>query len=119
MLGFLFGGGKRLDMRDAIASAKNGELTLIDVRDAGEIAASGKAKGALHIPLATVQFRTDPRHPDFEKALSPDKPVGIYCASGARSAMAARVLRRNGFETVHNLGRFADWSAAGGKVVRG
>lgn len=118
MFKFLFGGAGRLDMSDAVARAERGELVVVDVRDASELAATGKARGAVHIPLATIQFRTDPRHPDFEPALSEGKPVAIYCASGARSHMAARVMRNNGFDEVHNLGRFAGWSAAGGKVER-
>ncbi|MGV6810654.1 MAG: rhodanese-like domain-containing protein [Brevirhabdus sp.] len=121
MLNFLFGGGgaaSRMNASDAIEKAAKGEIVIIDVRDGNELRQTGKAKGAVHIPMATVRFRTDPRNPDFDAALSVDKPVAIYCASGARSQMAVQVLKNHGFEEVYNLGSFMEWASAGGQVVR-
>jgi hypothetical protein len=36
--------------------------------------------------------------------LPKDKPIVLYCASGARSAQAARILKRAGFTDVINAG---------------
>ena len=66
-----------------------GEITLVDVREAGEVRASGKAKGALNIPLGVLQLKADPSAPDA--LLRPGKPVALYCASGGRSGMAAQM----------------------------
>jgi len=120
MLNFLFGGGggARIDAAQAIEKSTKGEMVIIDVRDKNELSQTGKAKGAVHIPMATVRFRTDPRNPDFEAALDTKTPVAVYCASGARSQMAVQVLKNNGFEEVYNIGGFREWASAGGKVVR-
>ena len=88
---------------------------LIDVREAGEWAA-GHAKGAIHIPLATLRMKTDPRSPERHPALKNGKPVVLHCASGARSYMAASVLRECGHEA-HNIGGLGHWQAAGGGLA--
>ncbi|HQY43770.1 MAG TPA: rhodanese-like domain-containing protein [Paracoccaceae bacterium] len=107
-----------LSMPEAIERSQTGALTLIDVREAGEIAQTGKAKGALHVPLAMVPLKCDPKSGCLPKGLDPAKPVGVYCASGGRSGMAADKLRAMGFATVYNLGGLRDWVAAGGETER-
>ena len=121
MLSFLRPSGPRVEAiapAEAIARAAKGELTLIDVREVGEVKASGKAKGALHIPMMLIQSKTDPRSPELAKGLSVDKPVALYCASGGRSGMAAGMLLKQGYAKVYNLGGFGGWQAAGGQVER-
>ncbi len=107
-----------LSAQDAIALSGKGEITVIDVRDHTELAQTGKAKNALHIPLFLLQSHANPGHPEFNKALDIAKPVAVYCASGARSGMAARTLTKMGFENVHNIGGLMHWQSAGGAVVR-
>ena len=36
-------------------------------------------------------------------------PVVVYCASGARSAQASRVLRSMGYEDVRDMGGIMSW----------
>jgi len=110
--------GKSITVKDAVDLAANGAMTLIDVRGHDEVAASGKAKGALHIPLFQLQQQADPRHPEFHKSLNTGKPVAVYCASGARSEMARRTLVAYGFDEVHNIGGLYHWQAAGGACER-
>ncbi len=102
---------------EAVERAGSGELTVIDVRDISEVSRSGKAEGALHISLMMLQHQADPRNPDFHAELDVTKPVAVYCASGARSGMAAQMMQQLGFETVYNIGGLGHWAAAGGKVV--
>jgi len=106
----------KLTAADAVRMAQKGEITVIDVRGHDEVARSGKAKGAIHIPLMMIPNKADPRHPEFHPELSTDKPVAVYCASGARSGMAAQMLERFGFPAVHNIGGLGDWVSAGGPV---
>jgi rhodanese-related sulfurtransferase len=87
------------------------------VREAKEIAASGKAKGALHIPLALVPIKADPKAPDCTPGLDLAKPVAVYCASGMRSGAAVTALRKLGYQA-HNIGSIRDWAAAGGSIAR-
>lgn len=101
---------------DAIIRCTSGDLTVIDVREAAEVSASGKATGALHIPLTLLNFQADPRNPDFHADLDLEKPVALYCASGARSNMAAQMLARLGYTAVHNIGGLGNWINAGGTV---
>lgn len=123
MLNFLMGGrtatASKLSPQDAVRLASEGALTVVDVRDHNEIAMTGKAEGALHIPLAVIRMQVDPRSPDFHPDLDTAKPVAVYCASGARSSMAAQVFRQMGFDEVHNIGGLGHWQMAGGAVVRG
>jgi rhodanese-related sulfurtransferase len=119
MFGFLSKtSSARINPSEAIARVKDGTLTLIDVREAGELRQSGKAKGALHIPLGQIGAQTDPKSGHFNRKLDPSKAVALYCASGARSSRAADVMRANGFAEVYNLGTLHDWQLSGGAVVR-
>ena len=121
MFNFLRPGGARpaqITPTEAVARASKGELVVIDVREVAEVRASGKAKGSLVIPSGLVGIKCDPSAPDCPKGLSPDTPVALYCASGARSGMAAATLQKLGYKTVYNLGGFADWKAGGGAVEK-
>jgi len=68
---------------------------VVDVRSPEEYAA-GARPGSLNIPLGELETRA--------KELDASKPVIVCCASGARSAMAAGVLKRGGFKEVVNAG---------------
>lgn len=123
MFNFLRPGGggaqvQRINPKDAVAKAAKGEIALIDVRDMNELRASGKAKGALHVPLSVVKMKCDPSSPECLKALSVEKPVVVYCASGARSQAAGQMLAQMGYQQVFNLGGLYDWHAAGGPIER-
>jgi rhodanese-related sulfurtransferase len=109
---------ERIAPTEAVARAARGELTLIDVRELAELKSSGKAKGALHMPLSLVGVKGNPKAPDCPAELSVDKPVAVYCASGGRSGMAAGALLQHGYKTVYNLGGLSDWVAGGGAVER-
>lgn len=119
MLPFLKSSTPRLSAADAVHRVKAGDLILIDVRDGNELAASGRAEGAQHVPLALLKMKCDPSSPECLAGLSPEKPVALYCASGARSQMAAQMLGAMGYAEVYNIGGLHDWHAAGGAVVRG
>jgi rhodanese-related sulfurtransferase len=108
-----------LDPRAAVSQVASGALTLVDLREPSEIRASGKAAGALTIPLAVLRMKADPSSPDYDARLSPDRPIALYCASGGRAGMAKGVLEGLGYRNVVNLGGLAHWAQAGGAVIRG
>ena len=89
---------------------------VVDVRDAPELAQSGKVAGAVHVSRGMLEFRADPDSPYHDKNFARDKPVILYCASGGRSALGGKVLKEMGYDKVYNLGAFKDWAEAGGKV---
>lgn len=86
---------------------------LVDVRDANELAASGKLEGALNVSRGMVEFRADPELPYHNAEFRKERPVILYCASGGRSALAAKALKDMGYEQVYNLGGFKDAAEAG------
>ncbi len=75
--------------------------SLIDVRTPGEFHA-GHLPGARNLPLDGLIARPGQAGPT-------DRPVVLYCASGTRSGVAARALRRAGYATVVNLGPMFAW----------
>lgn len=95
-----------------------GNVLVVDVRDAPELQASGKIAGAVHVSRGMLEFRADPDTPYHDKSFARDKPVILYCASGGRSALGAKVLKDMGYEKVHNLGAFKDWAESGGAVEK-
>ena len=103
---------------EAIQKSAAGEIVVLDIRDGGEVAMSGKAKGALHVPLAALRMKADPSSPECLAELKSGKPIAVYCASGARSQMAKGMLERMGHAEVHNIGGLAQWQRAGGMVER-
>ena len=118
MFGFRRQTAPALSLTDAVTRVAAGDVLLIDVRDHGEVAQSGIAQGALHIPLMRLPTMADPRHPDFDARLVTGKPVAVYCASGARSGMAVNILHKLGYGEVYNLGGLRDWVHAGGPLRR-
>ncbi len=87
-----------------VAEAKSrlrGGATLIDVRSRGEWN-GGHAREARHIPLDALESKL--------ASLPKSTPVVAICASGMRSASAARILAANGFEASTVRGGMAAWN---------
>jgi len=102
--------------QDAQAKMAQGAL-LLDVRDGTELAASGTAEGAHHVPRGILEFRADPESPLHDSELRADRPVILFCAAGGRAALAGKTLKEMGFAEVYNLGGFKDWKDAGAPVT--
>ena len=95
-----------------------GNTLVVDVRDAPEVEKSGKIAGAVHVSRGMLEFRADPDSPYHDKNFAKDKTVILYCASGGRSALAAKTLKDLGYADVYNAGAFKDWAEAGGEVEK-
>ena len=88
-------------------AAKSSTGTIIDVRTAGEVA-QGKIAGALVIDFYSPDFMNQVNQ------LSKDQEVYLYCAVGARSEEAARMLLQQGYTKVYHLqGGIQAWSQQG------
>jgi phage shock protein E len=70
--------------------------TYVDVRTPQEYA-DRHFPGALNIPLDTLEHRLGELGPK-------DQPIVLYCRSGARSSVAAVLLKRAGFTRVTDAG---------------
>ncbi|TPV92650.1 MAG: rhodanese-like domain-containing protein [Myxococcales bacterium FL481] len=75
--------------------------TLIDVRTPSEFS-SGHIDGAMNISVDQLAER-------LADVGDRSGAVVLYCASGARSARAKRILEREGFSNVNNLGGMSRW----------
>ena len=95
-----------------------GNVLVVDVRDAPELAQAGKVKGATHVSRGMLEFRADPESPYHDKSFDKNKSVILYCASGGRSALSGKTLKDLGYERVYNLGAFKDWVEAGGETEK-
>jgi phage shock protein E len=83
-------------VKDRIAAGAR----IVDVRTPAEFQ-DGSYPGAINIPLALLPLRM--------KELEPkDKPVVLFCASGARSGQGMRLLKQAGFTDVLNAGGLDD-----------
>lgn len=93
-----------------------GGITLVDVRDAPELA-GGAIAGAVHASRGMLEFYADPGSPYHKPELEPDGRLILYCASGGRSALAVASLHQLGYVNVAHLdGGFKGWQAAGKPV---
>lgn len=110
-----------VDAAEAVRAVTSGSALLIDVREEAELQ-SGRAKGALNLPLSGLDQTADPKSGRFDKRLAKARkagqPIYLYCASGMRSGRAADFLRGHGFEAVHNLGTLKTWQEGGGQIRR-
>ena len=97
----------------------NDDVLFVDVREGGELATQGKIPGAVHAPRGLLEFYADPTSPYHKPELAAGKRLVVYCASGGRSALAAKTLKDMGVETATNLlGGFAAWQQNGGPIER-
>jgi len=92
------------------------DVLFLDVREPGEVAASGKVRGAVAVPRGLVEFRADPASPMHDAAFDRAKTVVTYCASGGRAALVGKTLKDMGYANVRNLGGFKGWLDAGGET---
>ena len=80
---------------------------VLDVREPDEYE-QGAIPGAVHIPRGTLEGSVENRIPDKSA------PVIVHCASGVRSAFAARTLAEMGYEDVVSMvGGFNKWKDEG------
>jgi molybdopterin/thiamine biosynthesis adenylyltransferase/rhodanese-related sulfurtransferase len=98
---------------EEIDAARTAELretdspVLVDVRERSEWD-EGYIPGAIHVPRGHLESRIEQAVPDR------DATVILYCASGNRSAFAAKALEELGYENVASLqGGFGDWKRNG------
>jgi rhodanese-related sulfurtransferase len=103
----------RLDPARAGEMANRDDVLILDVRDAPELQASGKIKGAVHVPRGMLEFRADPESPYHNPAFQQDRTVLVYCASGGRSALSGKTLKELGYKSVYNAGAFKELAEAG------
>jgi phage shock protein E len=93
---------------EAFAALPDHDHPVIDVRRPDEFAA-GHLAGAVLAEVTAGDFEARIRALE----LDPEAPVYLYCRTGNRSGLAARMLRRLGYSRAVNVGGFDELVAAG------
>src|SRR5690242_18311207 len=98
-----------VDPSDVKPLVGNG-VAIVDVRDQEEWDA-GHLPGATHVPRSFLESRIEGAVPDRERR------VVLYCASGNRSALAAKTLEELGYADVQSMtGGYTLWKDRGYEV---
>jgi rhodanese-related sulfurtransferase len=100
----LFTRTQKIDAAGAADLIEAGSVAVIDVRQPFEWT-RGHIPGATHIPLAQLSKRLD--------EIPRDATIVTVCASGHRSALAARTLTRHGHDVLNLRGGMSAWTRAG------
>ena len=101
----------QMTAKELADQVRNGDVTVLDVRGRAEWEA-GHLPSVENIPVGHLADRLE--------EVPTDKPLVVHCQGGARSAIAASLLRSKGFDNVINLtGGYGEWEAAGNPTERG
>lgn len=87
-----------IDSNEFAAKMNSGDTVIIDVRTPAEFR-TGHIPNAINIDLTSPNFQNE------MGKLEKGKSYLLYCRSGARSSVAAKLLARKGYENVFNLNR--------------
>jgi rhodanese-related sulfurtransferase len=109
---------QNLTPEQVAAELAAGAVTLVDIREPDE-RQTGTLPGAVHAPRGLLEFYADPASPYHRPEFDPSRRTILYCAAGARSALAADTLQQLGYTNVAHLeGGFKAWEAAGQTVTK-
>tara|TARA_B110000263_G_scaffold241294_1_gene245385 strand:+ start:63 stop:446 length:384 start_codon:yes stop_codon:yes gene_type:complete len=110
---------KTITPNEALKLSNEDKCNLIDIREKDELDNTGRVENSNHIPRGMLEFWLDPESPFFKNGkLDMNKEMVLFCAGGARSALAAKALKEMGFEKVSHIdGGFAAISQSDFKIV--
>ena len=110
---------KTIDTKEAFSLVKNNKCNLIDIRDIRELDKEGRIENSVHIPRGMLEFWIDPNSQYFKEGkLDLEKEMVLFCAAGARSALAAKSLLDMGFKKVsHVAGGFGALKDSEFKII--
>lgn len=93
------------------------DVLLVDIRELQERVELGTIPGAKHAPRGMLEFWADPGSPYYRDWFRAERRIVLFCAGGARSALAAKALGDMGFTNVAHLEPgFQGWRKAGEAV---
>ncbi|MGO8739597.1 rhodanese-like domain-containing protein [Rhodoblastus sp.] len=107
-----------ISVHDALPLVGEKSVLFLDVREAFELE-KGEIQGALHAARGFLEFFADPESTMHKPEMARADRIILYCATGGRSALAAKMLVDMGYdlERVFNLaGGFEAWKAANGPI---
>lgn len=106
-----------VEAADAIALHGRADTVFVDLRDPREREREGSIPEAFSCPRGMLEFWVDPESPYAKPIFAEPKKFVFFCASGWRSALAAKTVQDMGLENVsHIAGGFTAWRKDGGAV---
>lgn len=84
-----------------LPNLKAHDVCLVDVRTSGE-RSRGTIPGSIHIALPELRNRL--------QELPRERKIIVFCQSGQRSYLAARILTQQGYNAAHVSGGYLTWS---------
>ncbi len=109
---------KSVTPAEAQAAAKQGAL-VVDLRDIRERVREGFIPGSYHAPRGMLEFWVCPESPYHKPVFAEDREFVFFCASGWRSALAAKTAQEMGVPKVSHLaGGFTAWRESGADVLK-
>jgi rhodanese-related sulfurtransferase len=108
-----------LPVERARALFGNDDAVFVDLRDVRELNREGRIPEAFHAPRGMLEFWIDPESPYHKDIFVQNRHFVFFCASGWRSALAAKTAQDLGLDRVSHIeGGFAAWREAGAPVEK-
>jgi len=103
---------------EEVAALSSDTVLLLDVREPGEFQV-GFLPGAINVPRGMLEVKADQSMPPHDVRLADrEQAIIVYCASGARSLLAASTLLEMGFTNIQSMaGGFGAWQQEGRDVI--
>jgi len=102
---------EKMDYTEAKKLIDENKIELVDVREKGEFENSGVIENSHLCPLSEFDSMLD----EIKNA---QKPLAIYCRSGARATIASSILRKYNINNFKWLGTFNGLVGQGARVVK-
>lgn len=104
-----------ISAEEALSLVNSPDHVFVDLRDGTEQAKTGIIAGAVASSRGMLEFHIDPQSPAHKPEFNQDKTYVFYCASGGRSALAAKAAMEMGLSPVVTMsGGVGAWQKAGG-----
>ena len=98
-----------IDVTELTKLLSEDKVSLLDVRRASELEEFGYIEGTENIAHTVLMKRLT--------EIPEDKPVAVYCMTGARAKYASSFLKKSGYEPLQVQGGIMAWMSAGYDVA--
>ena len=107
-----------ISVQEAKSLIENERYQFVDVRELSEQQNVGVIPGAILSSRGMIEFHIDPDSPLHKSEFAQEKTYIFYCASGARSALAAVAAKAMGLKPVVNMaGGITEWIKNSGSIT--
>ena len=107
-----------ISVQEAKSLIENERYQFVDVRELSEQQNVGVIPGAILSSRGMIEFHIDPDSPLHKSEFGQEKTYIFYCASGARSALAAVAAKDMGLKPVVNMaGGITEWIKNSGSIT--